>query len=161
MNVARFMKGVLIVGLAGSLASCGDGIGSGIFKTRSKPAAAQPRTTEKQSTIWDLFGNRNDPNTTIEVNKYIWEASKEVLSFLPVEKVDPFSGVLVTGFGVPPGGGRAVRAVVYVKDPALDARSLKLSLVSKSGPVSPDTVRAVEDAILTRARQLRIQDGKL
>lgn len=161
MNLRRIATGCLIVGLAGSLAACGDGIGSGIFKTRSKPAAAQPRTEEKKATIWDLFTNKSDPNTTVEVNKYIWEASKEVLSFLPVEKVDPFSGVLVTGYGVPPGGGRAIRATVYVKDPALDARSLKVALSSKSGPVSPDTVRAVEDAILTRARQLRIQDSKL
>jgi hypothetical protein len=49
-----------------------------------------------------------------------------------------------------------------VQDPALDARSLKLSLQSRGGgAVDPATVRAVEDAILTRARQLRVQDGKL
>ena len=64
-------------------------------------------------------------------------------------------------YGTPPGGGRAYRATIYVQDPALDARSLKVSLVSKSGPVDAATVRAVEDAILTRARQLRIRDGKL
>ena len=46
--------------------------------------------------------------------------------------------------------------------PALDARSLKLSLQGPGGAaVEPGTVRAVEDAILTRARQLRIQDGRL
>jgi hypothetical protein len=70
--------------------------------------------------------------------------------------------VIVTGYGSPPGGGRAYRATVYVQDPALDARSLKLSLQARGGGhASPDTVRAVEDAILTRARQLRIRDGKL
>ncbi|MEO0664286.1 MAG: DUF3576 domain-containing protein, partial [Pseudomonadota bacterium] len=57
--------------------------------------------------------------------------------------------------GTPPGGSRAYRATVLVNDPALDARSLKVSLVTSSGPASPATVRAVEDAILTRARQLR------
>ncbi len=99
---------------------------------------------------------------TIGVNKYIWNAAIEILSFLPIESADPFSGVLVTGYGAPPGGGRAYRATVYVQDPALDARSLKVALVSRGGgPVSADTVRAVEDAILTRARQLRIRDGKL
>jgi Domain of unknown function (DUF3576) len=84
-----------------------------------------------------------------------------VLNFLPIESIDPFSGVIVTGYGTPPGGGRAYRATVLVQDPALDARSLKLSLQSKGGAVDPATVRAVEDAILTRARQLRVQDGKL
>ena len=44
---------------------------------------------------------------------------------------------------------------------ALDARSLKVALATQGGPVDAATQRAVEDAILTRARQLRIQDGKL
>ncbi|MEL6914831.1 MAG: DUF3576 domain-containing protein [Pseudomonadota bacterium] len=113
-----------------------------------------------------LFGGRGDaPPTeqatrvrggdTVAVNRYIWNAALDVLSFLPVQTVDPFTGVIVTGFGTPPGGGRAYRATVLVSDPALDARSLKLSLLTRSGPASPSTVRAVEDAILTRARQLR------
>lgn len=115
-----------------------------------------------RGTIWDLFSNSDDPNTTVEVNKYLWQASLEVLNFLPIESVDPFTGVIVTGYGVPPGGGRAYRATIYVQDPALDARSLKVALQSRGGgTVSVETQRAVEDAILTRARQLRIRDSKL
>lgn len=114
-----------------------------------------------RSTIWDLFRNADDPNTTIEVNKYIWVAALDVLDFLPIESVDPFTGVIVTGYGTPPGGGQAYRATIYVQDPALDARSLKLSLQTRSGPVDPETLRAVEDAILTRARELRIADSNL
>jgi hypothetical protein len=120
-----------------------------------------PGNTDSGGTIWDLFLNVEPPGTTIEVNKYIWNAAQQVLDFMPVEAADPFSGVLVYGYGVPPGGGTAYRAVVYVQDPALDARSLNLSLNTRSGPASPDTVRAIEDAILTRARQLRIADGRL
>ncbi|ABV91793.1 hypothetical protein Dshi_0044 [Dinoroseobacter shibae DFL 12 = DSM 16493] len=113
------------------------------------------------STIWDLFDARDDPNTTVEVNKYIWAAALDVLDFLPIETVDPFTGVIVTGFGTAPGSSRAYRATVYVQDPALDARSLRLALATRSGPADPDTVLAVEDAILTRARQLRLQDSRL
>ncbi len=91
----------------------------------------------------------------VAVNRHIWNASLDVLSFLPIQTVDPFTGVIVTGFGTPPGGSRAYRATVLVSDPALDARSLKLSLVTRSGPASPATIRAIEDAILTRARQMR------
>ena len=84
------------------------------------------------------------------------------LNFLPIESVDPFTGVIVTGYGSPPGGGRAYRATIYVQDPALDARSLKLAMqTSGGGAVAPATIRAIEDAILTRARQLRIQDTRL
>ena len=116
---------------------------------------------QRQSSFFDLFTNRDDPNTTVEVNKYIYFAALDVLNFLPIETADPFTGIIVTGFGVPPGGGRAYRATIYVQDPALDARSLKLAMATSSGPVAPDTLRAVEDAILTRARQLRIRDSRL
>lgn len=112
------------------------------------------------STIFDIFKPRADVGQVGEVNKYIWNAALEVLDFLPVETVDPFSGVITTGYGTPPGGGQAYRATILINDPALDARSLNLALLTRSGPVSASTVRAVEDAILTRARQLRVADGK-
>ena len=98
---------------------------------------------------------------TVAVNRYLWAASLETLAFMPVESVDPFTGVIVFGYGVPPGGGTAYRATVLVDDPALDARSLNVALATRGGPVSIETQRAVEDAILARARQLRIADGAL
>lgn len=114
---------------------------------------------DDRETIWNLFENRDDPNTTVEVNKYLWQASLEILNFLPIETVDPFTGIIVTGYGTPPGGGRAYRATIHVSDPALDARALRVSLQGRGGgAVAPETQRAVEDAILTRARQLRIRD---
>lgn len=125
----------------------------------SQPAAK--KADDKQDTIWSLFSNADDPNIQIEVNRYLWQASLEVLNFLPIQSVDPFSGVIVTGYGTPPGGGRPYKATVYINDPALDARSLKVALESRGGPVSAATQRAVEDAILTRARQLRVRDSKM
>lgn len=113
-----------------------------------------------RNTLSSLF-NRGDPETRVSVNRYIWAASLEVLDFLPIQTVDPFTGVIVTGFGTPPGSGRAYRATVLIDDPALDARSLNVALQSRSGPVSGSTVRAIEDAILTRARQLRVADSRL
>ena len=85
------------------------------------------------SSLFDLFQNVDDPNVTLEVNKYLWVASQEVLNFMPIENADPFSGVLVMGYGVPPGGSRAYRATVYVQDPALDARALNLSCRPAAG----------------------------
>lgn len=184
MILHRLARAAIVGGLAVQLAGCGGGIASGdsgLFRRGgggipgqaqldSKARADAQRAAlarasgedEPRSTIWDLFGNRDDPNTTVEVNKYIWAAAQDVLNFLPIESVDPFTGVIVTGYGTPPGGGRAYRATIYVQDPALDARSLKVALQSRGGgPVAVETQRAVEDAILTRARQLRIQDTRL
>lgn len=170
MTFQNLFRAGLAIATALTLGACGGGSGdSGLFrKTGTAPndnIARQRQNTplaqEDRSTIWDLFADTDNPNTTVEVNKYLWQASLEVLNFLPVESVDPFSGVFVTGYGTPPGGGRAYRATVYVQDPALDARSLKVALATRGGPVSTATVRAVEDAILTRARQLRIRDSNL
>lgn len=186
MNLQRLARIALIGGLLITVSACGRGIGSGdsslggLFRrdTTGTPSVVQQDSKARadaqraalarasgedkpKSTIFDLFKNSDNPNTTVEVNKYLWQASLEVLDFLPIESVDPFTGVIVTGYGTPPGGGRAYRATIYVQDPALDARSLKISLQSKGGAVPAETARAVEDAILTRARQLRIRDSKL
>jgi hypothetical protein len=157
---------VLALGVAATAltASCERG-GFSTQTTRPVPDEFNPRYDERlgeeRETIWDLFYNTDDPNTALEVNRYLWNASLDILGFLPIETVDPFSGVIVTGYGVPPGGGRAYRATIQVRDPALDARSLQVALATRGGPVDADTVRAVEDAILTRARQLRVQDSRL
>jgi len=180
MYSSKPLKSAVILALLLALAACGNtgglGIGKGIFAPRNTsgqpsegtlrqrentPTEIQRRERLRRGTVWDLFQKTDDPNVTVEVNKYIWAASLDVLSFLPVEAADPFTGVIVTGFGKPPGGGRAYRATVLIQDPALDARSLNLSLQTHSGPAAPETVQAVEDAILTRARQLRIADGRL
>jgi hypothetical protein len=122
----------------------------------------QERQLGGGTALRSVFDGGDNPNTTVEVNKYLWTAALDVLSFLPIESVDPFTGVIVTGYGRPPGGGGSYRATIYVQDPALDARSLRVALQTSGGaPVSAETQRAVEDAILTRARQLRIQDSNL
>ena len=120
-----------------------------------------PQAEEDRDTIWDLFEDRGDPSVTVQVNRYIWNATFEVLDFLPLESVDPFSGVIVTGWGKAPGSDTEYRATVIVKDPALAARSLRVSLATRDGPADQATVEAVENAIFARARQLRQADEKL
>ena len=164
MSIGRFTRGITSCALILALAACSGGskgwFGDKAAKTRED--REMEGTGLGGSSLRSLLGGGANPNTTVEVNKYIWNASLDVLNFLPIESVDPFTGVIVTGYGTPPGGGRAYRATIYVQDPALDARSLRIAMQTKGGgAVAPETVRAVEDAILTRARQLRVQDGKL
>ncbi|WP_417269370.1 DUF3576 domain-containing protein [Celeribacter sp.] len=134
--------------------------GGQVVDTRSTGQAVEIPNGEtiiiEQRKARTIFGGgRNGASSDVQVNKYIWNAALEVLSFLPVQSADPFTGVITTGYGTPPGGGRAYRATIHVTDPALDARTLNVSLYTRGGAVSTATVRAVEDAILTRARQLR------
>lgn len=162
--------GPVITGLAVILLLSACGRFGGFLENDSSRESAADRAVQEElatntpqddldrSTLADLFVNVDDPDTTIEVNKYLWNASLDVLNFLPLQTADPFTGIIVTGFGTPPGGSRAYRATVYVRDPALEARSLTVALSTQSGPAPTETVRAVEDAILTRARQLRLRD---
>ena len=123
--------------------------------------ASTPPIAEEKETIFDLYKNK-DQNTAIAVNKYIWVATLEVLNFLPVISADPFTGIISFGLGKVPGSNRRYKGTVLINDPALDARSLKVSLISKDGNLlDPKTVREVENAILNRARQIYQEQGKL
>ncbi|WP_209427246.1 DUF3576 domain-containing protein [Pararhodobacter sp. SW119] len=169
MTIARTGRLILLLTLVAALSGCGGfrfgnlfGGGGGGQQTEEAPEelGRARMNVAGGGTIWDLFRGNENPGTAVAVNRYLWNASLQVLDFLPVESVDPFTGVIVTGFGTPPGGGRPYRATVHVSDGALDARALNVALVTGAGPASPETVRAVENAILTRARQLRIQDRR-
>ncbi|MCY4153272.1 MAG: DUF3576 domain-containing protein [Aestuariivita sp.] len=157
MRLQHVTKFVIAVCCCLSLTACGNNDNSSGDQTSVIPAAADEQTGG--SSIWDLLQpDRTDQ--TVAVNRYLWAASLDILDFLPVDFVDPFTGVIATGYGTPPDGGRAYRATIHISDPALEARALRVSLQTRSGPISPETSRAVEDAILARARQMRIADNR-
>ena len=106
--------------------------------------------------LGDLFKSGGDELGS--VNKYLWQASIEVLSFLPINSADPFSGIIVFGEGKAPGSSQSYDATVYISDPALDARSLSVTVRSSNGSVSSEAKREIESAILSRARQLRLKE---
>ena len=151
----------LILSLFSLLSACSNGGGLRSFGTITPKSLSTTETEAyRESTIWDTL-NTNASTTPVKVNRYIWQASLEVLDFMPIEHIDPFSGIIVLGYGTPPGGGTAYRAVVHVSEPALDARTLRVALATRNGPADAETMRALEDAILSRARQIRRDDGLL
>ena len=176
MNTNLFkmaLASTILVALAGCGGLGNSSAGSGIFGGKRPSGLAQEqaagenpldspmeRALGEKVSIFDALISP-DENTNVRVNKYLWNASLETLSFLPLDSADPFTGVLVMGWGRAPGSSRQYRATVLVQDPALDARSLKVSIQTRSGVASAETVRRIEDAILTRARQLRVRDKNL
>jgi hypothetical protein len=106
--------------------------------------------------LGDLFKSGGDEIGS--VNKYLWQASIEVLNFLPINSADPFSGIIVFGKGKAPGSSQSYDATVYISDPALDARSLSVTVRSSDGTISSAAKREIESAILSRARQLRLKE---
>ena len=100
---------------------------------------------------------KSDGDEIGSVNKYLWQASLEVLNFLPINSADPFSGIIVFGKGKAPGSTQIYDATIYVSDPALDARSLSVTVRSSNGVISSVAKREIENAILSKARQLRLK----
>jgi hypothetical protein len=102
--------------------------------------------------------------TTIGVNSYLWRASLEALSFMPLVQTDSNGGVIVTDwYANPKNPGERVKVTVTILDQDLRADALRVVAsrqVSQGGgwadaPVQAATIQRLEDIILTKARDLR------
>ena len=115
-----------------------------------------------------LFSSKKDSadaTSGIAVNAYLWRASLDTLSFMPIANADPFGGTIITDWYSPPQTpNERVKVNVFIMGRALRADGIKVSLFRQVGSgnawkdaaVNPKTVTDLEDTILTRARQLRI-----
>jgi hypothetical protein len=113
-------------------------------------------------------GGGGDEKARLPVNKYLWQGALDTLSFLPLASSDPFTGVIATEWGATPETpGERLKVTAYILNPGLTAAALKVAVyrevlsdtgVWTTAPVSADTARQLEDAILTRARQIRIAE---
>jgi len=102
--------------------------------------------------------------TTIGVNSYLWRASLEALSFMPLVQTDSSGGVIVSDWYTNPRNpGERVKVTVTILDQDLRADALRVAAsrqVAQNGgwvdaPVQAATVQKLEDVILTKARDLR------
>ena len=104
--------------------------------------------------------------TTIGVNSYLWRASLEALSFMPLLQTDSNGGVIVTDWYANPNNpNERMKVTVTILDQDLRADALRVAAsrqVSQNGqwvdaPVQAATVQKLEDIILSKARDLRRQ----
>lgn len=102
--------------------------------------------------------------TAIGVNSYLWRASLETLSFMPLTQADSAGGVIVTDwYASPDNPNERVKVSVSILDQDLRADALRVAAsrqVMQGGawteaPVQAATVQRLEDIILTKARDLR------
>jgi len=102
--------------------------------------------------------------TTIGVNSYLWRASLEALSFMPLLQTDSAGGVIVTDwYPNPENANERMKVSVTILDQDLRADALRVAASRQllqngtwvSAPVTAATVQKLEDIILTKARDLR------
>ena len=114
-----------------------------------------------------LFGDEDDEGGTggIGVNAFLWRATLDTISFMPLLSADPFGGVIITDWYAPPEApDERFKMTIYILGRTLRADGVQVSVFrqERSGdglwedrPTSPDTAVSLEDKILDRARQLR------
>jgi hypothetical protein len=102
--------------------------------------------------------------TTIGVNAYLWRASLDTLSFMPLLQTDSNGGVIVTDWYVNPSAPtERMKVTVTILDQDLRADAVRVAALRQvnqggqwvAAPVQAATVQKLEDIILTRARDLR------
>jgi hypothetical protein len=101
----------------------------------------------------------------IGVNNLLWRASLDTVSFMPLVSADPFGGVIITDWYTPPSApDERFKINIYILGRALRADGLRASVFRQQmqsgtwvdAPVALNTATDLENAILTRARQMRL-----
>jgi hypothetical protein len=110
---------------------------------------------------------KNDGSTGIGVNSYLWRAALDTVTFMPLASADPFGGVIITDwYTAPEKPEERFKVNIFILDKQLRSDGVKVKVfrqVQKGGKwmdtaVADNTGPQMEDAILTRARQLRVAD---
>ena len=141
-------RGALVVSLALSLAACGmlPGRRGGSAEARGRAAG----------------------QSAIGVNSYLWRATLDTLAFMPLASADPYGGVIITDwYSNPEQPAERFKATIYILDTRLRADGLNVTVFKQvrdqtgawtDAPVAGQTETDIENAILTRARQLRLSN---
>ena len=100
------------------------------------------------------------------VNAYLWRATLDTLSFMPLASADPFGGVVITDWFSPAAAqGERFRATAYILGRQLRSDGVRVSVFKQElrgstwqdAPVAASTSAELEDKVLARARELRSQ----
>ena len=151
----RFARGAFRLGavvmLAGALAACG---------------SSGPKTVKDgNGGFLGIGGKKTSKGTEIGVNGYLWRAATDVIKFMPLASADPYGGVIITDWYTDPQTpNERFKVTVYILDTRLRADALNVSVfkqVNDNGnwvdaPTAAQTEADMENAILDRARKLRL-----
>ena len=139
-----------------------------------KPAPSATTTAPAEdSKFLGLFGGKKstapsyNEQAGIGVNAYLWRASLDTISFMPLNSADPWGGVIISDwYANPQKPDERFKTTIYILDARLRADALNVSVYKQiqaggqwvDAPVSQQTQLDIENAILTRARELRLSN---
>lgn len=117
-----------------------------------------------------LFGGKKDQNdgsNGIGVNSYLWRATLDTVSFMPLASADPFGGVVITDwYSSPEKPEERFKVNAFILDKQLKSDGIKVKVFRQNekggkwvdSAVADNTAAKMEEAILTRAREIRVAE---
>ena len=176
-EIARLPPAALALACALALAACGGGDVSydGVEDKVRSPGGLEPDVDDPErqtvfgpggiNALFDPSRRDDGGGGNLGVNAFLWRASLDTFVFLPLLSADPLGGAIVYDWYAPPDTrGERFKVTVYILDTRLRSDVLRVAVnrqILEDGAwyeaaVDPGTARALEDAVLTRARQMRI-----
>lgn len=156
-------------------AACSFGDSGSQYPSERRKGQAKPITNEEegQESVFGegglVFGGEDvkpEDGGGIGVNSFLWRASLDTVSFMPLVSADPFGGVIITDWYSPPQTAEErFKVNVFILGRALRADGVRAAVFRQQkdasggwvdATVAANTAIDLENAILTRARQLRI-----
>ena len=149
------------------LTACSDVKSEAVYKDKTNEDLYKNGSLASEKGGFSLLGGdeKKKTETGLAVNGYLWRASLDTLSFMPIASTDPFGGVITTDWhSAPDAPNERMKLNVLILDRELRADGVKVTVFRqvndgkdwKDAPVANATANALEDAILTRARQLKL-----
>jgi Domain of unknown function (DUF3576) len=134
------------------------------------PVPTASTSSSGGSWYWPFGGDDGDDlaagdTAQLGVNSYLWRATLDTMNFLPLASADPVGGVIISDwYAAPDRPDEHMKVTVYILDRRLRADAVKVSVFRQvrnangwtDAQVNPDTGIRLENAILARARELRL-----
>ena len=150
------MRLIIIIISIFSLYSCTSN--NEIVEQKPKPGLFS-KDSSKGVTITD-FLNKDSQSEKFYVNSFLWRATLDVLSFAPFQSTDAFGGIIVTEWFKKNDQQIKLTALIKSRDLRSEGINIKAYIKNSENEISEDIAlsRKIEDLILTKARELRIQN---
>lgn len=169
----RFAPLILGIALSGLLAACGSSKpDESTYTVPTPPAGDRGGNSVFGKGGIPLIDSSNDSAQPggvalgVGVNAFLWRASLDTVSFMPIASADPFGGVILTDWYAPPETPtERFKINIFILDRQLRADGIRTAVFKQNqapdgrwidAPVDKKTAGDFENAILTRARQLRV-----
>ncbi len=134
-----------------------------------RPATAADKQSIFGKDGLTLFGGGEENGgggVGVGVNSFLWRGSLDTISFMPLSSADPFGGVIITDWYTPAETPRErFKVNLYILGQQLRADGVRAAVFRQrrdsdgtwiDAPVEPKTATNLENAILARARQFRV-----